>query len=240
MTGYQRLKDPSGLGRAVAIGLGIHIGVTLFSMAALALELIYLEALQMGRLSGLFLNLAAPSTIDLLVITSSLVELLAWLVVGVMSLVWIHRVNANAHGLAKGMQSSSAWAVGWYFIPFASLWKPFRGIEEAWKVSHAPDRWQLLDTPSLLRTWWGFWIVSGIVGHIASRMTWSAQTVEEYIASDRAMLLSALVYVPTMLLFLQIVRRLTRAQSRAICSRQEALRRQDEAFSSYAEASAPE
>lgn len=239
MTGYQRLKDPSGLGRAVAIGLGIHIAITLFSMAALALELIYLEAVQMAPLSELLRDFAAPSTIDLLVMTSSLAELLAWLVVGVMSLVWIHRVNANAHGLANGMQSSSAWAVGWFFVPIALLWKPFRGIEEAWKVSHAPDRWQILDTPPLLRIWWGFWIVSGFVGNIASRMTWSAQTVEDYIASDRAMLLSALVYVPTMLLFLQIVRRLTRAQSGVIRSRREALRPGGETLPPFAGANAP-
>ena len=51
--------------------------------------------------------------------------------------------------------TSPGWAVGWYFIPFANLIKPYGVMDEIWDGSHqgdeAPDY-----SPSTLGLWWMF------------------------------------------------------------------------------------
>jgi len=49
-------------------------------------------------------------------------------------LMWVYRANWNAHALgAVGMRYRPGWAVGWYFIPIASLWMPYRVMREIWQ-----------------------------------------------------------------------------------------------------------
>jgi hypothetical protein len=47
--------------------------------------------------------------------------LAAFVLVGV----WIYRANANAHALGGDLSVSPGWAVGWFFVPIACLFKPY-------------------------------------------------------------------------------------------------------------------
>ncbi len=76
--------------------------------------------------------------------------------------------HRNAQTLSTGMEVRPGWAVGWFFIPFASLYKPFQGLDQTWRVSIDPTRWRGLDTPSLLRWWWGFHLTSNIAGSLSN------------------------------------------------------------------------
>jgi ABC-type multidrug transport system fused ATPase/permease subunit len=86
----------------------------------------------------------------------------------VLFLMWVHRTNRNAQALSAGMDVRPGWAVGWFFIPFASLYKPFQGLDQTWRVSIDPSRWRGLDTPTLLRWWWGFHLTSNIAGSMSN------------------------------------------------------------------------
>lgn len=67
-----------------------------------------------------------------------IVLLASFLVAGIVWLVWQHRTHAALHRKGvRGLGFSSGWAVGWWFIPVASLWKPFQVNREAWKASGA-------------------------------------------------------------------------------------------------------
>lgn len=63
-------------------------------------------------------------------------------------------------------QMSPGWTVGWYFIPFANLFKPVQGMREivdgTWKQAGKG----LTDTPSL-SLWWGTWIAGSVVGNVS-------------------------------------------------------------------------
>ena len=53
--------------------------------------------------------------------------------------VWQHRAHANLRAFARsGLRFTPGWAVGWWFVPIASLWKPFEAVRELWKASD-PD-----------------------------------------------------------------------------------------------------
>ncbi len=49
----------------------------------------------------------------------SILTAMAWFV-------WLHRAVANARSLGVQTEATPGWSVGWWFIPFANLIKPYR------------------------------------------------------------------------------------------------------------------
>jgi len=72
--------------------------------------------------------------------------------------IWQHHTQVNAVVLSGGgLGFTPGWAVGWWFIPIANLWKPFQTVRELWKASHGGG-WRTIATWSVLGWWWGTWI----------------------------------------------------------------------------------
>ena len=84
---------------------------------------------------------------------------------------WIHRAHANLHESgADGLEFTPGWAVGWYFIPFANLIKPFQAMRELWCASHATyDRFGS-EAPAEVKAWWGAWIAGNILSSVSTRV----------------------------------------------------------------------
>jgi hypothetical protein len=79
----------------------------------------------------------------------------------VTALRWIYLANSNAHALgAERMQFTPAWAIGWYFVPLANLWKPYQAMKEVWQASTSRTDWREVKAPALLRWWWALWLLS--------------------------------------------------------------------------------
>lgn len=81
---------------------------------------------------------------------------------------WIYRASVNAHALGSNMTISPDWAVGWYFIPFANLIKPFHAMREIWWASHE-SRGDYEERVPILALWWGLWITTNVASNIAMR-----------------------------------------------------------------------
>jgi hypothetical protein len=87
----------------------------------------------------------------------------------VMFCVWTYRVNANIHALgAANLRFTPGWAVGWYFVPIANLWKPYQVMKEIWRASKNPSGWQDEASSSIVGWWWFWWIVSNVEISIGS------------------------------------------------------------------------
>jgi len=159
-------KDPKKRAKGAIIGLIIH-------MAAVAL-LGVLTLVQLTKLLGMGsqdLIDGLPPGFEPYVLLYGLAAILylATLVVHlVLFLMWVHRANRNAQSLSSGMDVSPGWNVGFFFVPFASLWKPFQGLDQTWRVSTDPIRWRGLDAPSMLRWWWGFHLTANITGSLSN------------------------------------------------------------------------
>jgi hypothetical protein len=111
-----------------------------------------------------------PAGTQLVVIqVLAVINLLAVLVTFVIVGRWIYRASVNAHVMSDEMTITPGWAVGWYFIPFANLVKPFQAMKETWLASHFGQNAQQEDAPSLLNWWWGLWIVTNVLGNISMR-----------------------------------------------------------------------
>ena len=82
---------------------------------------------------------------------------------------WIYLASSNAHAFGPDMTITPGWAVGWYFVPFANLVKPFQAMREIWHASHESSGVYEEHVP-ILGVWWGLWITSNILSNIAWRL----------------------------------------------------------------------
>jgi hypothetical protein len=105
---------------------------------------------------------AAPAIV--LVIAYFVALLASYALVGC----WIYRTNANAHAFGGGMTMEPGWAVGWFFVPIASLFMPYEGVKETWEASHRmAGNYRDMEDYWLLRWWWGLWLTSNILPPLA-------------------------------------------------------------------------
>jgi hypothetical protein len=142
-----------------------------------------------------------------------IVQIVVLLLSGILILKWIHRANYNAHQLGSAdMTFTPGWSIGWYFIPFANLWKPYQAMKEIWKISCNPDSPEAQPISSLLRWWWFFWIVSGALGNASFRLALKAEEISELITVNVVTQLSDAIAIPLCLILLPIITRIYEMQ----------------------------
>lgn len=112
---------------------------------------------------------------------------------------WLYRVVANNHALgARALKFGPGGGVGWWFVPIANYWMPFRVVAESWRAADpqqphsTPDQRTARPLPGVLIAWWSFWILGnliGIIGRLSNRSAgadldrWRRETVMEMTAS---------------------------------------------------------
>lgn len=206
MTERYRRRDPRPLAGALVVWLWVTLAFEVLGIATQAYELsVYGRWAETGVL---------PDNTGLLLVSAlSIPAIVVYVVTAILFLKWTYRVNANAHRLAtQGMTTTPGWAVGWYFVPFANLWKPFAGLDQAWRVSHDPDAWRSTPTPDRLRTWWALWLSSAVLGQIAFRIGLAATTPEWFVNSVWIGLAGSVLAIFLDLQVIGIVRKLTSKQ----------------------------
>lgn len=99
-------------------------------------------------------------------------------------MVWFYRATRNARAISNGLQTTPGWAVGYFFIPILSLFRPYRTMSEIWRSAITPLTWKSQNDPITLRLWWGGWLLGAIAGSIASGVegtsgpiTWAATLI---------------------------------------------------------------
>ncbi|MCK6439330.1 MAG: DUF4328 domain-containing protein [Planctomycetes bacterium] len=100
---------------------------------------------------------------------------------------WQYRIVRNLPALfADGRKFTPGWAVAWWFFPIANLWKPYQAMREAWRASSprltsTPTDWKKEENSAMLPLWWALWIVSNVLGAEVTRLSFRADTTDEYI-----------------------------------------------------------
>ncbi len=93
---------------------------------------------------------------------------------GITFLMWFHRVRANLPALGiSDARWSPRWAVGWWFVPVMSLFRPYQVAAEIWRASDpvaTPMDWTTRPVAPVLGWWWGLFITSVITDQISFRM----------------------------------------------------------------------
>jgi hypothetical protein len=195
-----------GRARTVALWLIIHILSAIMTIALFAYDLSMLARLD--TLTAAEISLwDSTRAISFLQIPINLTTM-------IIVCFWTYRASANAHSLRKGLETSPPWAVGWYFIPIANLFKPLSTMRDIWQASL---RREGLGTPgdNVLGGWWAFWILSGISGNIAFRLNLNADTPEEFVAGAWVGIISAGLGIGSAWLLRTAVLRISKGQAEA-------------------------
>ena len=89
-------------------------------------------------------------------------------------LIWLHCAYGNLSPLkARNLEFSPGWAVGWWFIPFANLVKPFQVVRELYNESDPDvDPYSGFSsvpagTPAVIGFWWGTFLLGNMANRVA-------------------------------------------------------------------------
>lgn len=139
-----------------------------------------------------------------------LIVLVNFIAAVVVFLVWVYGAYKNLRALGANPDTSPGWAVGYFFIPIANLFRPFQVFQEMWRESD-PEAVAVegvrpmhafvggSSKSVLVIVWWGLWLLSNIVAWVALGYERNAQILNDFInatwismASDLATILAAI------------------------------------------------
>lgn len=128
---------------------------------------------------------------------------------------WIYRAAFNANVLVPNQPDriTPGWSVGWYFIPFANLFKPFQAMRQIWNSSFSPGNDINAPAESALSWWWGGWIISNIIGQASYRMA-DANSIDSLKTSTYADFVNFPISMVAIYFFMRIIQAVTAAQTR--------------------------
>jgi len=168
-------RDPGTLTRSLKLFLYLGIALGTLSLVSEVLELQRLNEMQA-------IGSPAEAEVSDFQGITAILQFVNLVVLIALFCIWIYRANYNARQLgATDMQFSPGWAVGWYFIPIANLWKPYQAMREIWQASADPAHWQQQPRGTILPLWWTFFLLSNFVGNASFRVSLRAQTVSDLI-----------------------------------------------------------
>ena len=203
--------------RRIAGALVILLGTQIVLLGAEAFALLYrIRLLERVRAGG-SISLAEADRADYLVMTSVWIWLLVFAATGIVWCVWQYRAQRNAIELAGGgLKFTPGWAVGWWFIPFANLVKPFETVRELWKASHGVA-WRSLNTWRVIGWWWALWLAGNALEWGIAR-SGTPTDISGFITRDLWGLASLGFEVASAVLAIAIVRSIVGLQERAVAS----------------------
>lgn len=207
-TVYQFAKDPVGLTQVLIVMMWIFLGFEVISIISASMELALLERIDLAT-EG---EIASNDTRQALV---GFAYLGVFIVTGVVFLKWTYRANFNARNFTKKkMEFTPGWSIGWYFIPFANLIKPYQAMREIWQISRDPISGDSSKSPTLMRWWWGLWLGSGFFGQMSARLAFSADAdLETYQMSDVMAILSSIIGIALCLVAIRMIKQIHHSQA---------------------------
>lgn len=129
-------------------------------------------------------------------------------ITGIFFLVWLNRsVKALPEIGIRDFEYSPGWAVGYWFIPFINLVKPYQIVNDLVRASTGLTRWFDLKASPLVGVWWVSWIVSGFLSRFAERRARGDNpALETLLESNLLSILSDIVTMAAGVLAIGLVR----------------------------------
>ena len=203
------LRSPVGLGRAVAVLLGVVVAVDLFAIWA---------GVRVYGVTGTILDGGAGEALrrdavhaDSVMAAVGVVQLVSLTATVVVYLVWFYRVRINAEVFDPfGHEMGRAWT-GWgWFVPLVNLWFPRRIMLNTWDASRpAGSR----TSHGLVNAWWAMWIITLVVGRAGFVSYREAETVVDLYVAAGDVLFADVTGLVAAVLAVLVVLRLTRMQN---------------------------
>ena len=185
--------------RATAARIVIYL-----TMAAAAAQIF---AAIFGLMNEATVTEASP--IAIAVGTRTIVFLLSAIFVGM----WIYRAHANLRLVAiEGLIFTPGWSVGWFFVPVASLFKPFQAMRELWTKTSSHEIGDAATSPLVLKLWWGAFLIGTLLDKLTSQIDFKPRDASEITALMVTYVISGIAIAISAWFLLKIIDRVTAAQ----------------------------
>jgi hypothetical protein len=120
---------------------------------------------------------------DLRQLIITIVHLIAYIISGILFIMWFRRAYFNLHTKLKYLNFSEGWAAGAWFVPFVNLGRPYRIMKELYTETKTliQDENPLVAQDlkhSYVVVWWTLWLVSSVANQILFRLP--TNTIEEF------------------------------------------------------------
>ena len=161
-----------GLGVALQVGLLLSIVTSLYVLYVDQEILAFVEEL---RLRPDTVVESDGTRIDLLLIWSS-VELVTWLGTAILFVVWVYTLHHSARMDRSVLRHGSGWAIGAWFVPFLSLWRPFQMVLDVRRGATGDDD---LPTTFTLGWWWATFLLAYATNLVAGLYYQSIDTTPD-------------------------------------------------------------
>ena len=143
-------------------------------------------------------------------------QVVVFIVTAIVWLFWLHRAYANLRLIgSRKTEITPGWAVGYWFIPFINLVRPYQITVELWRRSaeHNARELPVAVSPSLIGGWWIVYLGTGALGRLFSTLMKNASTASEYITATDIGIVGDAVGVLSCILAIMVVQGIDRLQS---------------------------
>ena len=212
--------------------MGLAEGIDLLHQRAKLLKILLIAgfavigATLIGQIAELQGHISLDESAELtgaaaLYVAVGLTDVLLSLVTIIVFSLWIYRAAANIVAAGTvGFDYTPGWAVGWYFVPIANLFKPYAAMRQIWNASHGGQGDELERPEGLLAIWWGCWLLANIASNISLRLTFNPASPEELETGMQIGVFAALVSLALYPAAFRLVDRITTAQRERLTSAQ--------------------
>ena len=202
--------NPASITTFILILLVLNVLLDALGVYADLQQAFVIQNIQAGAYETEEAQQAAAEAVDTMAELVALPQTIATFALGIVFLVWTYRVCKNAHCLSLNrLANTPGWAVGWYFVPIANLWKPYYALSEAYIESHNSNySHPRAGEAPLLLLWWGVHIITVIVGQISFRLNMSLNdhsTIDQLLTAKWAIIGTEGLSIPLNILTLIIV-----------------------------------
>lgn len=189
----------SGWARWATVGLGLFVPLALVSVW---IERLLIEALRDGAADDV------ASTASLLQAVG-VVDMLLYVGTAVCFLGWTAGACRTARSIAPVLiRETPTWAVVWWFIPFANLYKPYAVLRRIWQVTMLPSGGaDDAGAPAVFRAWWAFFVLRLLLTRLAGAM-FGSRRVDELITAAQIQMVSEVVTMFGALTAIAVIRKI--------------------------------
>ncbi len=203
---YNSLKT---LALVSTVLLALNGLIAMIGIPSAIMQLDVLDRIDLGTVSD-----AELESNDSREIMLGFVGMALYFAAGVAFLSWFHRAYTNLAHFGYERAHGTGWAIGAWFVPIISLYRPYQMACEIWRASdpEPPAELDILSKPPLLRAWWTLWIIGLVVGQIAFRLSLQASTVDALRTSTTIQIVADVLDLLAAPVAIMVVRELTRRQ----------------------------
>jgi hypothetical protein len=201
------LASLRALTRILVALLAINAAWAVWDISLLVREISLLERIDLGGL----VSFAEGTALEEQILASTNGFGLLFVASVVVGCMWQFRGQRNLTLAGRpSLRFTPGWAVGWWFIPIANLWKPFQAVRELWSRSDPDERSYVVRGWWVLGLWWATWLISNFTFWYDGGTT----SVRDDIVVDQVAIVGNVATIASAVLAIVIVRAVAGRQAR--------------------------